>query len=267
MNALNSYWMRKTILAQAMRAGVGHIGSSLSVVEILVALFKSNYKHHQQDENDRDRFILSKGHASLALYSALFLKDILSQEELETYGCDGTLLGVHPEHALSAVDFCTGSLGQGISYAAGAALAAKLQKSSRRVYALISDGECNEGSVWEAMMFAGQHQLSNLVVVVDYNQQQALDFTANIIKIDRFIDHWRLFGWDAHEVDGHDVSKISETLAMMRHVEQPHVIIARTTFGKGVSFMENQIKWHYLPMTDEQYQAALAELEQTCEPQ
>jgi transketolase len=200
----------------------------------------------------------------LAVYAALFLRGWLSEAELNTYCGDNTLLGVHLEHNLRGVDFSTGSLGQGLPVGAGAALAARLQQSSRRVFVLVSDAECNEGSLWEAVMFAAHHQLANLVAIVDLNGQQALGYTEQVLSLTPLAERWRVFGWDVHEVDGHSRTKISETIAHLNtHSGPPHVIIAHTVFGKGVSYMEHQIKWHYMPMSDQEYQQALNEIEET----
>ena len=170
--------IRKIILEQSKRAGVGHIGSALSVADILAALYGGTMQIDDPDDPDRDRFVLSKGHASLALYAALHLRGWLSAEQLSTYCSDGTLLGTHPEAALRGVDFSTGSLGHGLSLAAGAALAGGLQSSSRRAFCLLSDAECNEGSVWEAVMFAAHHDLSALVAIVDLNGSKRSDTPA-----------------------------------------------------------------------------------------
>ena len=202
---------------------------------------------------------MSKGHAALALYAALHLAGHLTRDALLTYDADGTLLGVHPHHDLSGVDFSTGSLGQGLPMAAGAALAARLQGSPRRVYALLSDAECNEGSVWEAAMFAAHHRLNNLVAIVDLNGQQALGYTKDVISLEPLEERWRAFGWDVRSVDGNSQEAVTAAIAAL-DAEKPHVLIAHTTFGKGVSFMESQIRWHYLPMNDEQYAAALSEV-------
>ena len=150
----------------------------------------------------------------------------------------------------------------GLSVGVGAALAARMQRSVRRVFVLISDAECNEGSTWEAIMFAAHHRLANLVAIVDLNGQQALGYTDMVLSLAPMAERWRAFNWDVHEIDGHDVEAISQTVASLDNIEgRPHVLIARTTFGKGVSYMENQIKWHYLPMTDAEYQQALKEIE------
>lgn len=243
---------------------MGHIGSALSIADVIAALYGNVLCIDDPDDPERDRFILSKGHAALALYAALFLKGWISEEILNTYCGDGTVLGVHPEHVVRGVDFSTGSLGQGVSMGAGAALAARLQQSSRRVFVLVSDAECNEGSLWEAVMFAAHHRLSNLIAIVDLNGQQALGYTHQVLNLSPMAERWRAFGWDVCEVDGHDVSAITRTIRDLNTSSgPPHVMIGHTIFGKGVSFMENQIKWHYWPMSEEEYQQALKEIEAT----
>ncbi len=263
---LDSYWIRKIILGLAYKAHVGHIGSALSVADILVALYSQVLNLPSLRHPERDRFILSNGHAAMALYAALYLKGFLSQEILDTFGCDDTLLGVHPERLLPGIDFCSGSLGQGISMGVGAALAARLQKSARRIFVTVSDGECNEGSLWEAAMFAAHHSLANLVVIIDQNGQQALDYTRNVLNTSPLEDRWRAFGWDVHPVDGHSVDGlVAEIAGLNFHLGPPHVLVAHTTFGKGVRFMENQVKWHYLPLSDADYRVASEQIEALCE--
>ncbi len=254
--------LRKIILQQSQRAHVGHIGSALSIADIMAALYEYALGASDPADQDRDRFILSKGHASLALYAALFCCGRLSAEDLDTYCADGSFLGVHPEHALFGIDFSTGSLGQGASFAVGAALAARLQHSSRRTFALVSDAECNEGVLWEAVMFAAHHRLANLIVVVDLNGQQALGYTDRVLDLSPMRSRWESFGWDVHDVDGHDVPGMIDVLKSTDITTgPPHVLIAHTVFGKGVSFMEGQIKWHYSPLSEEEYQQGLAEVE------
>jgi transketolase len=254
--------IRKIILEQAKRANVGHIGSALSIVDIIAALYFGVMTIPRPDDPDRDRFILSKGHAALALYAAFFLKNWITAEMLDTYCSDDTLLAVHPERLLAGVDFGTGSLGMGISYAVGAALAARMQNSRRRVFVLISDAECNEGIVWESAMFAAHHKLSNLYVIIDLNGQQALGYTQDVLDTAPMSNKWEAFGWQVKDVDGHSSEAIINTIqACDAKLACPHVILARTTFGKGVPFMENQIKWHYWPMSSEEYQLALESIE------
>jgi transketolase len=254
--------IRRIILEQSRRAQVGHIGCALSVADIMAALFGGALEVTRPEDPARDRFVLSKGHAALALYAALHLRGWLSRERLDSFCGDGSMLGVHPEHILRGVDFATGSLGHGLSMAAGAALAARLQSSTRRVFALISDAECNEGSVWEAIMFAAHHRLSNLIVILDLNGQQAFGFTREVLSLDPLAARMRASGWDTHEVDGHDEAKVREVIERLDTSHgAPHMLVARTVFGKGVSYMEGRIKWHYLPMTEGEYEQALREVE------
>jgi transketolase len=254
--------IRRTILDQSKRANVGHIGSALSIADILAALY-GGVLDLPADCSQRDRLVLSKGHAALALYAALELTGHLPPGTTDTYCADGTLLGVHPERDLDGVDYCTGSLGQGLPIAVGAALAARLQASARRVFVVMSDAELNEGSVWEAAMFAAHHDLSNLIVILDLNGQQAMGYTKDVLDLSAPAQRWRAFDWDVHELDGHDTSGLQRTIRDLDTAAAgaPHMIIARTTFGKGVSFMQNVIDWHYLPMTDEQHRQALSELQ------
>src|SRR5262249_32585433 len=210
---------------------------------------------------DRDRFVLSKGHAALALYAGLHSKGWLTASDLDTYCAECTRLGVHPDRGLPGVDFSTGSLGHGLSMATGAALPARLLQSPRRVIALLSDAECNAGSTWEAVMFAAHHRLDQLAVIVDANQQQALGYTDDVLSLRPLAARWQAFGWDVQEVDGHDHAALAAAFtAAWSRPGAPHVLIAHTTFGKGVSYMERRIEWHYLPMSEAQYQQALAEI-------
>jgi transketolase len=258
---ITPFKIRRIVLDQSKRANVGHIGSALSITEIMAALYESVLQISAPDDPERDRFILSKGHSALALYATLFLKGWISATNLNTYCGDGTFLGVHPEYAQKGVDFCSGSLGQGLSIGVGSALAARMQHSTRRVFVLVSDAECNEGSLWEAVMFAAHHKLSNLIAIVDLNGQQALGYTDQVLNLTPLAERWRAFGWDVHEVDGHNVTELVNTFANLNTLTgSPHVLIAHTIFGKGVSYMENQIKWHYWPMSDYEYQQALTEI-------
>jgi transketolase len=254
--------IRRIILEQSRRAHVGHIGSSLSIADILAALYGQVLNLPAPDHPERDRLVLSKGHAALALYAALHLRGLLSEDALNSYCADASLLGVHPEHVLRGVDFSTGSLGQGLSFGVGAALAARLQQSSRRVFVVLSDAECNEGALWEAVMSAAHHQLGSLFAIVDLNGQQAFGYTDDVLRLSPMAARWQAFGWDVHEVDGHDPDALAALIARLPGGHgAPHVLIARTTFGKGVSYMENQIRWHYLPMSEDQYVQAQAEVE------
>jgi transketolase len=252
--------VREHILREAHRANVGHIGSALSIADIIAALYGGILRVEAPDDPERDRFVLSKGHAALALYAALALRGWLSAEQLATYCGDDSLLGVHPEHTLPGVDFCTGSLGHGLSLAAGCALAARLSASPRRAFVLISDAELNTGSTWEAAMFAAHHRLENLYAFIDSNGQQALGYTSDVIAIENAMERFAAFGWDAHDIDGHDVAGIGAAVERAAREWRPHVFVARTTFGQGVSFMKSQIKWHYWPMSADEYAEALREI-------
>jgi transketolase len=254
--------IRRIVLRESKRANVGHIGSALSIADLLGALYGGILQVQAPGDPDRDRFVLSKGHAALALYAALHLRGWLTTEQLATYCADNSFLGVHPEHALAGVDFATGSLGQGLSMGTGAALAARLLRSPRRVFVLLSDAECNEGSVWEAAMFAAHHKLSNLIGLIDLNSQQAFGYTKDVLDLSHMAAKWSAFGWDVHEVDGHDVNQLTDVISGLDTASgPPHMLVATTTFGKGVSYMQSKIKWHYWPMSDEEYQLALAETE------
>ena len=258
---LRAIKIRKTILTQSKRANVGHIGSCLSIADILAALYGGVLQFASPKDEDRDRLILSKGHAALALYGALNAVGVIEDDLLETFCSDGSPLGTHPEHVVAGIDFSTGSLGLGLSFGCGAALAARMQDSHRRIFVIVSDAECNEGALWESVMFAAHHRLSNITAIVDANGQQALGYTCDVLDLAPLENKWRAFGWDVHSADGHDPVALANTLSELDQDGAPHVVIAKTTFGKGVSFMENQLSWHYWPMTEDQFLAAIAELE------
>jgi transketolase len=253
--------IKKIILEQSKRANVGHIGPALSIADLMAVLYERVLHVPSPEDPQRDRFILSKGHAALALYAALYLKGWISLADLNTYCGEGTLLGVHPEYELPGIDFATGSLGLGLSFGVGAALAARMQGSPRRVFVLVSDAECNEGSLWEAVMSAAHFKLSNLIAIVDLNGQQALGYTDQVLNLSPLSARWQAFGWDTHEVDGHNYADLADKFnALDFDGNQPHVLIAHTVSGKGVSFMEHQVKWHYWPMSDQEYRQALSEI-------
>jgi len=255
--------IRTSIIEESYRAGVGHIGSALSVADILASLFGGVLDIDEQA--DRDRLILSKGHAALALYAALADTGRLSREQLSSYCSDATALGAHPEHVVPGIDFSTGSLGHGLSIGAGAALGARLRGSRRRSFVLISDAELNEGSVWEAVMFAAHQRLGRLLTILDLNGQQALGYTRDVLDLEPVADRWRQFGWLVEEVDGHDPDQLTRSVDVDADPRaRPRLVIARTTFGKGVSYMQGKIEWHYLPMSEEHYAQAMEELEMAC---
>ena len=245
-------------------AGSGHPGGSLSAVEILCALYFRILRHNPQDPAwpDRDRFILSKGHGVPALYAVLAECGYLPAEELTTLRKVGSRLQGHPlAGSPPGVEMSAGSLGQGLSYSIGQALAARLDGRDYRVYCLLGDGELDEGQVWEAAMAASHYSLDNLTAIVDRNRIQNDDFCENMMRTDPLPDKWRAFGWHVQEVDGHDLSQVIEALEKARDARgQPAVVIAHTVKGKGVSFMENNPEWHGKAPTPEQAERALAEL-------
>jgi transketolase len=253
--------LRRLVVEVSKRAGVGHIASSLSIVDIVAVLF-ALYLDTQEAEQPRTRFVLSKGHAALALYGALHLSGRLTREGLNRYCADDSPLGVHPEHTVAGIDVSTGSLGQGLSLSAGSALATQIDGGARRTFCLLSDAELNEGSVWEAIMFAGHRRLGRLTAIIDFNGQQALGRTRDVLDLgsaDEVAAKMSSFGWSSVVVDGHDTEGLAAALAP-HHSNAPRMVVARTVAGHGVSFMEGQVAWHYLPLSDQQYYLALREL-------
>lgn len=251
--------IRQLILKHSKRANVGHIGSALSVADLLDVLFARVMRI--SESQDSDVFILSKGHAALALYCVLARHGIIELDDLEQYCADGSLLGVHPEHQLAGISHSTGSLGQGLSIGAGRALAKRIKHKAGRCYVLISDAELNEGSIWEAAMFSGHHRLGNLVAVLDSNGQQALGKTSDVIDLGNVAEKFTSFGWATQTVDGHHLEQIENAFQQLSETK-PNLIVANTVAGKGVSYMEGKVEWHYLPMSDEQYRQAMAEVAQ-----
>ncbi len=256
--------VRRSILDLVYKTKSPHIGSAFSCVEILIALYYEilNINPQTPDAAERDRFIMSKGHACPALYAVLEEKGFLSKKDLAGFAVDQGLLEQHPSIDIKkGIEATTGSLGHGLSIGAGMAFAAKKDKKQKKIFVLLSDGELDEGSVWEAVMFASHHQLDNLVVVVDYNKMQALGFTNEIINLEPLLDKWKAFGWDAREVDGHNFEELVTSLKMPSSGSgRSSVIIAHTIKGKGVSFMENNLLWHYRSPDDAEYKKALEEL-------
>lgn len=252
--------LRRLIIQMSKVAGVGHIGSSLSIADIVEVLFRDVFSEVSGDAPDRDMFVLSKGHAALALYCALHLSGKIDADALRSYCADGSLLGVHPEHQLPGVDVSTGSLGHGLSIGVGLALGARMRRQDGRAFVLLSDAELNEGSTWEGVMFAGHHQLDNLVAIVDDNGQQALGPSEEVINLRPLGEKWSSFGWDVLEVDGHDQEALARAIGDGSSRRKPLVLLARTISGKGVSFMEGKVEWHYLPLDDRQLTQAMEEL-------
>ncbi len=244
-----------------------HIGAIFSLAEIMATLYTGVLNVDPQNPKmpDRDRLILSKGHAGAAVYAALAERGFFDVEELSTHYANGSRLSGHVSHkGVPGVEFSTGSLGHGLAVAAGMALGGKKDKEDWRVFCILGDGECDEGSVWEAALQAHQYKLDNLIAVVDHNHMQSLDFCEKTIALEPFTDKWAAFGWNVLQVDGHSVEALYDAFAQAkanRGTDKPTVIIAETTKGKGVSFMENDILWHYRTPQGEEYEAALKELE------
>lgn len=252
--------LRRWIIERSLASNVGHIGSALSIVEIITALWGGVMRRPGTSAPDRDRFILSKGHAALALYCAMKYKGLLDEETFASFCGDGTLLGQHPECALPGVELSTGSLGQGLSVGCGLAVGLKWSGSNARVFVLLSDAECNEGQVWEAAQFAAHHRLSSLTALVDLNGMQALGRTKGILDLTPLGEKWKAFGWDTTELDGHDVGALRKSLAAPVRGGRPRCLVARTVLGKGVSFMEDRLEWHYRNLTPDLAEKALREL-------
>ncbi|MEK7513628.1 MAG: transketolase [Patescibacteria group bacterium] len=254
--------IRRDVLTISYHGNIGHIGSALSVVDILTCLYFNAAKIYprQPRHSQRDRIILSKGHACAALYSALFHKGFFSKAMLNTYHQDNTLLAGHPEIHLSGIDASSGSLGHGLSLASGMALAGKIQHRQYKVFAILSDGECDEGSVWEAALVASHRQLNNLIAIIDYNRLQAFGRTNQVVNLEPFKQKWQTFGWRVKMINGHNLIQIIKALNSPLSKTKPTVIICRTVLGKGVSFMEDKLEWHYLNPTQAQFNQAIKEL-------
>jgi transketolase len=253
--------LRRWIIEQSLASGVGHIGSALSIVDIIAVLWGQVLRKPATDDPDRDRFILAKGHAALALYSAMRYQGIIEESVFHTYCQDGSLLAVHPEHGLPGVEVTTGSLGQGLSVGCGLAHALKQRGSPARVFVLLSDAECNEGQVWEAAAFAAHHRLNNLVAIIDLNGMQAMGPTCDVLDMNPMSQRWRAFGWHVQEADGHDEASLLAALTGgIADRQGPAVVVARTKLGKGISFMENRLEWHYRNLTPALAEQALDEI-------
>jgi transketolase len=257
--------LRRHIITMIGRVGSGHPGGSLSAVEIVSTLYFRVLRHNPRDPqwSDRDRFILSKGHAAPMLYATLAECGYFPVEELFTLRKLDSRLQGHTDRRLTpGIEMTAGSLGQGLSFATGIALAGRLDSKPYRVYVLLGDGECDEGQVWEAAMAAAHFKLDNLVAIVDRNELQIDGWTCDVMGLEPFNSKWSSFGWHVIEVDGHDFAQLEEAYAQVRMVKgQPTVIIAHTTKGKGVSFMENNADFHGKAPTPEQVEIALKELE------
>ena len=254
--------IRRHALAMAHRAKTAHIGSCLSVADILAVLYSDvlSVRPEQPEWEERDRLILSKGHAAMALYATLAERGFFPVAELEEYGHPESRLCGHVHADVPGVEVSTGSLGHGLSIGCGMALAAKADKSHSRVFVVLSDGECQEGSIWEAAMFACHRELGNLTAVIDRNRIQACGRTEDVMRLEPLAMKWAAFGWEVEDVGGHDHAALRDALRPQAP-NRPRAIIARTVKGRGVSFMEDTIEWHYRHPDDAELKTALRELQ------
>lgn len=266
-NDLNPEEFARRIRVHALRmvhaAKASHIGGCLSMADLLAVLYTRILRVNptRPDDLDRDRFVLSKGHATAILYATLAERGFFLPEELQTYCRNGSKLTGHISHAVPGVEVSTGSLGHGLPIAVGMALAAKSDRRTWRVFCILSDGECDEGSNWEAILFAPHHKLDNLIAIIDYNKIQSFGSVPEVLALEPFAEKWRAFGWHVVEIDGHDLEAIERALnSLPQETGKPTAIIAHTVKGKGVSFMEHKLEWHYKSPSAEQLNNALAEI-------
>jgi transketolase len=256
--------LRLKVLKMINKAGSSHVGSAFSIAELLSVLYSEylNISPENVKDDDRDRFIMSKGHAVAILYAILSEKKFFPEEWLETFYQNDTMLAGHATAKnIPGIELSTGSLGHGLSVGCGMAYAGKLDKKNYKVVVMLSDGECNEGSNWEAILFAAHHKLNNLLVIVDYNKIQSLGHTSDIMEIEPFADKWKMFNWNTIEVDGHNIDEIRSCFKQFDNEQnKPSVMIAHTVKGKGVSFMEDTVLWHYRTPKDEEYENAIKEI-------
>ncbi len=259
--------IRRHCVRMTNKANASHIGSCLSMADLLAVLYGKILRLDSRDPEwpDRDRFVLSKGHGCAALYAVLAESGFFPVGWLESFYQNGSPLAGHATHKdVPGVEVSTGSLGHGLPMATGMALAAKRDGKSYRVFCLLSDGELNEGSTWEPILFAPHHKLDNLIAIVDYNKIQSLGRVKEVIDLDPLADKWRAFRWAVREIDGHDLAAICHALTEVPYEpNRPSCIVAHTVKGKGVSFMEDKLLWHYRAPLGEELQLALAELDGT----
>lgn len=256
--------LRRTILQTLHDSNGSFSGGSLSSIDLLTVLFNGimRLERVRVKAQDRDMFILSKGHCSSALYAVLTSAGIMPADALNTYGKDGSVLGVHPKKdSYPGIEVSSGSLGHGLALASGSALAAKILHNDAKIYVLMGDGECNEGSVWENAAFASRQKLNNLIVIIDRNQLQGCGRDQEILNYGDIAEKFRAFGFQAVDIDGHDYHQIETALRFAATAaEKPTAIVAHTIKGKGVSFMEDRLEWHYKSPNDEQLRQAMEEL-------
>ena len=260
--------IRRTAMEMIARARSSHVGSVFSAAEILSVLYGSvlNVRPSEPDWPDRDRFVLSKGHACAGLYAVLAARGFFPRERLKGFYVDGGSLAGHATHkGVPGVEVSTGSLGHGLALSVGLAAGARRRGAPWNVYVLLSDGECDEGSTWEAALLAPQLGATNLTAIVDYNKIQSLGRVDEVLPLEPFADKWRAFGWDVQEVDGHDIAALQAALDPAGAGDRPRCILAHTVKGKGVSFMEDDLLWHYRTPAGDELAAARKELGYTGE--
>lgn len=256
--------IRRHVVEMTSAGKSSHVGSCLSIADICAVLYGAvlNVDPENPTHPDRDRLILSKGHAGAAIYASLAERGFMPRQMLRQHYQNGSILSGHVSHkGVPGVELSTGSLGHGLGVGVGLAKAAKVRDASHRVFVLLSDGECDEGSNWEAILFAGHHRLDNLVAIIDYNKIQSLAPVKETLDLEPFADKWRAFGWATIEADGHDHDALTAAFAEADGIEhKPTVVICHTTKGNGVSFMENTVLWHYRTPQGEEFDNAICEL-------
>ena len=262
----NANILRARIIENSSKTGTPHLGSCLSCVDILVALYFKVLKLDPTNPqwSERDRFILSKGHGAPALFQVLAMRGFYPEAWLEQYGQDGSVFAEHPPTPshLAGIEAATGSLGHGLPMGLGMALAGRIQNRAYRVYVVLGDGECNEGTIWEAALLAAAQKVANLCVVIDFNKWQATDRSEEVMALNPLADKWRAFGWNAIEIDGNNLESLLTAFDKAQHeLQKPTAIIAHTVKGKGLSFMQNDNNWHYRIPTAEEVIKAKIELE------
>lgn len=258
--------MRKLIFQTAYAGGTGHLASAFSIVEVLAVLYFGGVLKYNPKEPywiERDKLIMSKGHASLALYSSLCMAGYFKREELKTFCHPGSVFGGEPKYPdIPGIEATTGSLGHGLSFGVGIAMAHKLDKRQSRIYVILGDGECQEGSVWEAVLSASHYKLDNLTVILDSNKLQAMGTLKEILSVDSFYEKFKSFKWEVSEVDGHNMEELKKILLLDKEktIKAPRLIIANTIKGKGISFMEQVPIWHYRMPNKKELEIVLEEL-------
>ncbi len=255
--------VRRDVLKMVHRANASHVGSCFSIVDTLAVLYGEVMKIdiNNPSASNRDRFILSKGHAAAALYATLANVGIIHKSDLDFYGEDMSPYMTHASHKIPGVEFSSGSLGHGLPFGVGKALVGKRTGQAWKVFVLLSDGELDEGSNWEAFMFASHHKIDNLIAIIDYNKLQSLTTISETIGIEPIVSKIEAFGWSVKETDGHDHNALRECLESTPwHTGKPSLLLTHTIKGKGVSFMENKVEWHYRSPNDKLLEIALNEI-------